>query len=36
MVGEVLDLIRELAEDGMTYREILEWYYTGTEVGVIG
>ena len=25
-----------LAEDGMTYREILKWYYTGTEVGVIG
>lgn len=24
-----------LAEDGMTYQEILEWYYTGTEVGVI-
>ena len=24
-----------LAEDGMTYQEILKWYYTGTEVGVI-
>ena len=24
-----------LAEGGMNYREILEWYYTGTEVGVI-
>lgn len=24
-----------LAENGMTYQEILKWYYTGTEVGVI-
>jgi len=24
-----------LAEGGMTYQEILKWYYTGTEVGVI-
>lgn len=24
-----------LAEDGMDYREILKWYYTGTEVGVL-
>ena len=25
-----------LAGQGMTYREILEWYYTGTEVGQVG
>ena len=24
-----------LAEGGMGYREILEWYYTGAEVGLI-
>ena len=24
-----------LAENGMSYQEILKWYYTGTEVGVI-
>ena len=25
-----------MAKNGMTYREILEWYYTGTEIGVAG
>jgi len=25
-----------MAENGMSYREILEWYYTGTTVGKIG
>ena len=25
-----------MASNGMTYREILEWYYTGAEVGLIG
>ena len=25
-----------LAGNGMTYREILEWYYTGAEVGTVG
>ena len=25
-----------LAGQGMTYKEILEWYYTGTEVGPVG